>query len=238
MKIIFLFLALCVYTSVISQNNTIESKISNNNSLRVNLPNPLLKGSMTLEEALSKRRSVREYQEVPLMLKEVSQILWSAYGITDTVKRKGVDLKTAPSAMALYPLSIYVVVGNVSDLLSGIYCYYPKGHYLLQLKSGDYRNELSAASNNQNMIKNASFVLVYSYDTLKLNSKFGKEAAIKLSSMDLGHSAENVYLQATALGLGTCAIGGLKPASVSELISMLVNEKPIYIMPVGKLKDE
>ena len=235
MKIIFLFLALGIYSSSLAQDN---KNFTNTDSIKINLPAPLLKGTMTVEEALFNRRSIRQYQDVALTIKDVSQILWAAYGITDTIKRKGVDLKTAPSARALYPLSIYIVIGDVSDLKSGIYHYYPKGHFLKLLKSGDYRNELSTASNNQNMIKTAPFVLVYSYDTLKLNSKYGKETALRLSSMDLGHSAENVYLQATALGLGTCAIGGLKPTNVSNLIGMPVNEKPIYIMPIGKLKDE
>ncbi|HNW98530.1 MAG TPA: SagB/ThcOx family dehydrogenase [Bacteroidales bacterium] len=227
MKKVFLVLFVLISSTVISQN-------TNTDSVKVKLPKPSLKGSMSVEEALSVRRSIRVYKDTSLTLKEVSQILWAAYGITDTIRRNGIGLHTAPSAMALYPLSIYIVAGNILDLPSGIYRYHPKGHYLSLIKSGDYRTDLYEASNNQYMIKSAPFNIVYSADTSLVNNRYGKNTGIIMASMDLGHSAENVYLQATALDLGTCAVGGLKPEKVAAIFNMTENEKAVYIMPVGR----
>ena len=53
--------------------------------------------------------------------------------------------------------------------------------------------------------------------------------------MDLGHSAENVYLQCGSMGLGTCAIGAFHDDSLKTVVRMAPDEEPLYIMPVGRL---
>jgi len=237
--ITFLFFFGHVSISVLGQNAA-PSLVFQNTSIdtvKIKLPNPSLKGTMTIEEALAKRRSIREYKDTLLTLEEVSQILWSAYGITDTVKRSGKELHTAPSAMAIYPLTIYLVAGKVKDLPAGIYQYVPKDHYLILHKSGDFRNDLSTTSNSADMIKNAPVDLVYSTDTVIVNKAFGEKNGMILSGIGLGHSAENVYLQSTALGMGTCFVGGFNAGKVSAVINMPANEKTGCIMPLGKLKD-
>ena len=57
-----------------------------------------------LEDVLIKRRSIREYSSSPLTLRELSHILFAAYGITNEE-----GFKTVPSAGATYPLEIYVM---------------------------------------------------------------------------------------------------------------------------------
>jgi nitroreductase len=54
--------------------------------------------------------------------------------------------------------------------------------------------------------------------------------------MDLGHSAQNVYLQSESLNLGTCAIGAFNDELVTKVLQLPDNEAPLYIMPVGKYK--
>ena len=237
-KISLLILSGFVSCSVISQNTASMkvSKSTSSDTVKIKLPKPSLKGTISVEQALSKRRSVREYKDTSLTLQEVSQILWSAYGITDTIKDKGIGLHTAPSAMAIYPLTIYLVAGKVKDFPAGIYRYNPKGHFLVLLKSGDFRSDLSTASYSQKMIKDAPIDIVYSADTVLMTKKFGEKNGMSLINLDLGHSAENVYLQATAIGLGTCAVGGFNASQVSSVIKMLANEKTVYLMPVGKIK--
>ncbi|MCX6005455.1 MAG: SagB/ThcOx family dehydrogenase, partial [Chloroflexi bacterium] len=109
------------------------------------LPEPRLKSDVSLEEALLARRSIRQYANAPLSLNDVSQLLWAAQGITDSSGKR-----TAPSAMATYPLEIYLVAGNVENLAAGIYLYVPAGHELKKIKDGDVRKDLSQMPSAQN----------------------------------------------------------------------------------------
>jgi nitroreductase len=80
--------------------------------MKIELPQPRRDSDTSIEKALSNRRSTREYSDEPLTLKEVSQLLWAAQGITDP---RG--LRTAPSAGVLYPLEIYVVVEETLQII-------------------------------------------------------------------------------------------------------------------------
>ena len=46
------------------------------------LPDPVKESDYSLEEVLNSRRSVRSYKKEPLILNEISQILWAAQGKT------------------------------------------------------------------------------------------------------------------------------------------------------------
>jgi SagB-type dehydrogenase family enzyme len=206
----------------------------------IKLPEPVLDGSMSVEKTLATRRSVRQYEDEPLTLKEISQLVWSAYGVTEPIPN-GPDflrggLKTAPSAGALYPLEIYVVAGNVTNLAPGVYKYKPETHELLQILEGDKRVELFDAALNQTWVKDAPASLVYSAVYERNTGKYGERGRERYVCMDVGHSAENVYLQCVALGLGTCAIGAFLDDNVKLVIRMTKQEKPLYIMPIGKLR--
>ena len=114
----------------------IEKKLNkiNSSSQKIVLPPPRYNSATSIEEAILKRRSVRSYQETLLTLDEVSQILWSAQGVTD---EKG--YRIAPSAGALYPLEVYLVAGRVDGMASGVYKYVPKDHELVNVALGDKR---------------------------------------------------------------------------------------------------
>jgi SagB-type dehydrogenase family enzyme len=196
---------------------------------KITLPKPRYESEISVEEAILNRRSVRSYSEEPVKLKEVSQLLWSAQGITDE-KRK---FRAAPSAGALYPLEVFLVVGNVSKLEDGIYRYDPFNHAVTKLMEGDYRDNLSLAALGQSCVKNApiSIVIAGVYD--RITKKYG-ERGIMYTYMEAGHAAENVYLQAEALGLGTVVVGAFLDDKVKEVIGMKEEEMPLYILPIGK----
>jgi len=206
----------------------------------IELPDPKLSSDYSVEEAIHNRRSVRSYQEMPVSLQELSQMLWAAYGINKKIPNgpaflRG-GLRTAPSAGALYPLDIYVVAGEVKDLEAGIYLYDSENHKLNMTKKGDFREDLSNAALGQMMLAKAPFSLVYSAIFERTTKKYGKRGRERYVMMDLGHSAENIYLQAASLGLGTCAIGAFTDIKIKQLINMTKEEEPLYLMPVGKLK--
>ncbi|WP_297508335.1 SagB/ThcOx family dehydrogenase [Thermococcus sp.] len=192
----------------------------------VPLPEPRLTGGMSVEEAIAKRRSIRSYRDEPLTLEELSQLLWAAQGITDW-KRK---YRSAPSAGPTYPFEIYAVVGNVRGLSPGIYRYDPFRHALIELRKGDFRRELQKASLNQEWVGEAplDIVLVAFYE--RTTRVYG-ERGIRYVHMEAGHIGENIYLEATSLGLGTVAVGAFDDERVAEILGTLGS--PLYIFPVG-----
>ncbi len=201
------------------------------------LPDPILTSKVSVEEALQNRRSVREYKTDALSLNQVSQILWAAYGINEPRSNPSFlrgGLKTAPSAGALFPLDIYLVCGNVDGLPAGIYKYISENHNLKLVSEGDVRKDLGKAALEQGFIEVAPISLVYVAIFKRTTQKYGERGRERYVCMDLGHSAQNVYLQAYALNLGTCAVGAFTDKMVSMVMLLTDKEEPLYIMPVGK----
>ncbi len=192
------------------------------------LPAPRSEGGVSVEEALWKRRSARIYAEVPLMLADVGQVLWAAQGIAND---RG--YRTTPSAGALYPLEVYVVAGSVVDLEAGVYRYRPDGHLLVRIGGGDRRADLQAAAVDQASVGDAPATLVIAAVPERTTAKYG-ERGTRYVAMEAGHAAENVYLQAAALNLGTVAIGAFDDDRVEEILMLPKNATPLYLMPVGR----
>jgi SagB-type dehydrogenase family enzyme len=187
-------------------------------------------GSISLERALVERRSERDYVDKPLTLAELGQILWSAQGITDA---RG--YRTAPSAGALYPLEVYAVVGQVEGLEQGVYRYLPADHSLTRTGLGDRRQELAAASLNQTWVADGAVNLVIAAVYERITVRYGARGD-QYVHMEVGHAAQNVYLQVTALGLGTVIIGAFHDERVSDIVGLPQDHEPLAIMPVGRLR--
>jgi len=200
------------------------------------LPSPQLDGFVSIEKALHERRSRRDFQDKEVSLENISQILWAAYGITlpntDYPFLRG-GFRTAPSAGGLYPLEIYIAVGKVHGLAPGLYKYVPDGHKILKIIDGDVRSELCVAALGQPMIREAPVSIVYTAVFSRTTSKYGQRGRERYVCIDLGHSAENVYLQVEALGLGTCAAASFSDEKMSEVLQLPKEEEPLYIMPIG-----
>jgi SagB-type dehydrogenase family enzyme len=206
----------------------------------IDLPAPRIEGTVSVEAALQNRRSIRAYGPTPLTLAEVSQLLWAAYGITQT--REGAPaflrggFRTAPSAGARYPLDLYIAAFNVTGLPAGIYWYDSEKHQLMRTVEGDRRKEVSEAAFNQGMFQTASAAIVYSAVYERSMVKYGQRGRDRYVCMDLGHSAENIYLQAYALKIGTVAVGAFTDLWLKKACGMTRPEEPLYIMPLGKVE--
>jgi SagB-type dehydrogenase family enzyme len=206
----------------------------------VDLPPPRIDGTVTVEAALRNRRSIRSYANEPLTLADVSQLLWAAYGITKSLDgtppfmRGG--FRAAPSAGARFPLELYLGAFDVAGLPAGIYWYQSETHKLMRIAEGDKRAEVSEASFNQDHFKTAAAVIVYSALFERTMEKYGARGRDRYVCMDLGHSAENVYLQAYSLRIGTCAIGAFTDLWLRKIFRMTRAEEPLYVMPLGKLE--
>lgn len=194
----------------------------------VQLPEPRLKSKVSLEEALLKRRSIREYANLPLTLEDVSQLLWAAQGITTEWGGR-----TAPSAGALYPLEVYLAVGNIENLAAGVYKYKPERHELVKVRDDDVRGELAEAALGQNWVREAAIDIVIAAVYERTTKKYG-DRGVKYTHMEAGHAAQNIYLQAAALDLGTVTIGAFYDDRVKDILGMPKNESPLYVIPVGR----
>ncbi|CAB49164.1 SagB/ThcOx family dehydrogenase [Pyrococcus abyssi] len=194
----------------------------------IKLPEPRLRGEMSVEEAIARRRSIRTYKDEPLTIEELSQLLWAAQGITDE-RRK---FRAAPSAGATYPFEVYVVVGKVMGLKPGVYLYNPFEHSLILVREGNFMQDLEEAALNQKWVGNAAIniVLVAYYE--RTTSVYG-ERGIRYVHMEAGHIGQNIYLQATSLGLGTVAVGAFHDDVVADILG--TDGHPLYIFPVGRV---
>jgi SagB-type dehydrogenase family enzyme len=185
---------------------------------------------MSLEKALSGRRSVRSYSGRSLSLQEVSQLLWAAQGKTD---RRG--LRTAPSAGALYPLEVYLAVAEVSGLSAGVYRYLPEEHVLSRVSDGHRSEDLRRAALNQQAIAEAAVVVVMAAVYERTMGKYG-DRGIRYAAIEVGHAAQNLLLQAEALGLGAVPIGAFNDRSVGDIVGGRSEERPLYLIPVGAVR--
>jgi len=199
-------------------------------AMTIKLPEPRTNSDFSLEQTLLERRSVRDYADAPLKLEEVSQLLWAAQGVTS-----GWGGRTAPSAGGLYPLELYVVVGKVEGLTEGIYKYRPDGHGLAKVADGDQRSKLAEAALGQEWVEEAAIDIVMTAVYKRTTLKYG-ERGIRYVHMEAGHAAQNLYLQAAALGLGMVSIGAFYDDQVSEILGLPGDETPLYVIPVGRKK--
>lgn len=192
------------------------------------LPEIVISGEKSLSKLLQQRRSVREYQAVSLSLAEIGQLLWAAQGITHPQ-----GLRTAPSAGALYPLELYVVIGQVEGLAAGTYHYNPYEHQLSMISAGDQRKALAQAALGQSWIGDAAAVVVFTAVYKRTTRKYGRRGE-RYVHIEVGHAAENMFLQAEALGLGTVDVGAFEDKDVAELLQIPADAEPLIVMPVGK----
>ena len=195
---------------------------------KIYLPTPQRDGAVSLEKALLHRRSVRDFSSRRLELWHISQLAWAAQGIT------GADVhRTAPSAGALFPLEIYVGIGNVIGLAPGIYKYGIRDHDLIQWLPGDKRRQLCEAALSQDSILRAPAVFILSAIYERTTAKYG-ERGIRYAHMEAGHAAQNLLLQAAALNLGAVLVGAFNDLEVKRILNLKKQEAPLYLIPVGK----
>jgi SagB-type dehydrogenase family enzyme len=206
------------------------------NPFTYTLPDPDLKGSRPFEEVLSRRRSRRSFTGNAVSAQEISQILWAANGISEAPDhpRKERKLRTTPSAGATYPLELYLLAGNITGIDPGVYRHHPSGHRLIRIIDRDIKTEMASAALDQDMIETAPACLFFSAVYHRSTKVYGRRGSERYVCMDLGHSAQNVYLQAEALHLGTCAIGAFNDFAVARLMQLPDHETPLYIMPIGR----
>lgn len=194
----------------------------------ITLPEPRRDSAYPLERAFAERRSVREFRDTELRLEELAQLLWAAQG---QITRSG--HRTAPSAGALYPLELFVVAGNVQGLAAGVYRYQSSPHRLAPLAEGDRRQRLVEAAWSQRWLAQAPAILVIAGVARRTTAKYGARG-VRYVHLEAGHAAQNVLLQAVALGLGATVVGAFNDGDVKAAAVLRDDEQPLYLIPVGR----
>jgi len=195
----------------------------------VTLPAPSLKGSFPLNRAMSERRSLRQFKSSAITMEELSMLLWACQGQSDD---KG--HRTAPSAMASYPLELYVMAGNVSGLSPGVYRYFSKGHQLGRIAEGDRRAAfVDSAVSRQQWIKGAPVIFLITCVHERVTAKTG-ETGKPFVYAEVGLAAQNLFLEAVSLSMGGTYVGGFVPEKVKSFFSLPSDEEPAAVIPVGK----
>jgi SagB-type dehydrogenase family enzyme len=197
------------------------------------LPKPSFDGKVSVEKAIKERRTIRDFKDRPLLLSYLSQLLWAAQGITDPKEGK----RAAPSGGALYPLDIYVIVGEkgVDGMEMGVYHYLPEKHSILPVLKGDRRKEIASASLSQMWMAKAPVIFIITAEYKRITGKYG-ERGIRYALIEAGHVGQNLFLQAEALGLGAGIVGAFNDLEVSKVAGLPSKHEPLLIMPVGYKK--
>jgi len=188
--------------------------------LEIKLTEPKLKGIKSLEECILERQSVRSFKDRDIEIENISQILWAGQG------KKG-RKKTVPSAGGTYPLELYVVIKR-----KGIFHYNPESNLLKRVKEGDFGKDLAKASLNQMFIYEAPLNVIICADFDRTCNYYGKKGEGYVY-IEIGHCAQNIELEAVALGLGSVPVGAFYNEEVKKILGLPKNIDPIYIIPIG-----
>lgn len=192
--------------------------------MRIPLPSPRLDGSVSLEAAIAARRSVRSYEPEELTLEQVGQLLWAAQGITGPRAHQ----RAAPSAGGRCPLEVYVCRAD------GVWHYRPEEHALVRHLEADVRRALVDAAWGQRFLGEAPVVFVFSAVFARTVARYGERGRVRYVPMDAGHAAQNLLLEAVALGLGSVPVGAFDDEAVARVLRLPSDQEPLYLLPVGR----
>ncbi len=188
----------------------------------IELPKPKPQGSISVEQAIGDRESVRSFTKQPLSLEQIGRLLWAGQGLRDALGKR-----TVPSAGALYPLELYLVIEE------GVYYYVPEGHRMEPHVEGDMRSSLSSAALGQECIAQAPATFLLTAVFSRMETKYGKERSHQYIYLEAGHAAQNILLLATALGLHGVPVGAFYEEQVTKILQLQRDHYPLYLIPLG-----
>ncbi len=213
-------------------SKSIEKPAENIAAKTISLPSPSPEPGPDFWKVLRKRRSIRDYTQTSLTLKELSGLLWATQGITE--KSFSPWYRTAPSAGALHPIDTYLVVNRVEGLDLGVYFLNVVDFSMKMKKEGNFSLPIARAALEQEMARAAAVVFVWVAVIERSRQKY-RQRAYRYIYLDCGHIAQNLYLAATAMNLGCCGVAAFFDDEVNDLVGVDGREETaIYLATVGK----
>ena len=194
------------------------------------LPQPKKDGPVSVEQAIAQRRTVRRFKSQQIDASQLAQLLWSAQGITGSRGYK----RASPSAGALYPMDIYIVVGQdgVDRIQTGVYHYNPSAHAINRMGLKDVRIEVAKASLSQMWMASAPVQFVITAEYRRITAKYSRRG-VRYAHIEAGHIGQNIFLQAEALGLKAGIVGAYHDEELMRIMGLPPSHEPLLIMPVG-----
>lgn len=188
---------------------------------------------------INSRKSHRVYTQERMTVLQLSYLLWCTQGIKSVRGKSYATLRTVPCGGARHSFETYMAVQNVDGLKDGLYHYLPMTHQIEYLgASEDMKGFISVSLCEQNWACKANVVFYYSCVFYRAEWRYGIWAHGPLL-IDSGHITQNLYLAATSIGLGGCAIAAVDPASANKEFGLDgVEETIFYAMPVGTIRAE
>jgi len=197
----------------------------------IKLPSLTHMETLSLDQALKRRRSVRSFSARPVSKEQLAYLLWASTGIQRV--EFGYEFRTAPSAGALYPIETYLAVRNAEEVTPGIYHYSIRSHALEQLQIGDFSRNIAIAALGQRMFVEAAVTFIWTAIFQRSKWEY-RERAYRYIYVDAGHIAQNLALAAVSIGLGSCQVGAIYDDEVNEVIGVDgIQESALYLSAVG-----
>jgi len=220
---------LCILVSALAAGDNLRAQGE------IKLPRPVLQGKMSVEQAITGRKTAREFKAAPLSLGEVGQLMWAANGVLPADAVTSATRKVMPSAGGLYPLEVFILTGNntVENVPAGVYQYNANAHSLKGVTTGDKRTLLAHAALGQMWLARAPAVVVIGAVFARTTGKYGNRG-VNYVFMEAGNSDQNLCLQAESLGLRTGTVGAFNDAQVAGAIQMPDGTAPLLVIGVGK----
>jgi SagB-type dehydrogenase family enzyme len=188
--------------------------------LRINGVETRSDEEITVEEAIAKRKSVRDYQQGKIPLSIVTNVL-----------NDSVTINHIHANSSFFDLRL--VVGEIDGLSIGMYQYCLENYTLNQYTHNDNRTTLKAASLDQPWVESAQLDIVFSVNTHWVNQQPDPNLYHRILMYNVGMMAQNVYLKCVAHGLGTVVVGAFDDWKVARLLNLSSSHSPIYVMPIG-----
>ncbi len=204
---------------------------------RIDLPRPegVEIGSITLKDAIERRKSVRDYLKAPLSLEELSCLLWCTQGVKEVVQDI-CTIRTVPSAGARHAFETYLLVNNVTGLSPGLYRFIATRHSLVRL-SGEKQpaDRVVHACFGQDFVRKGAVTFIWTAVAYRMTWRYG-ERGYRYIHLDAGHVCQNLYLSALSIGCGACAIAAFDDDEMNSILE--IDGKghfTVYLCTVGKV---
>jgi len=183
---------------------------------------------------INRRKSHRVYTDQPVSLPALAYLLWCTQGVKSVRGKAYATLRTVPGGGARHPFECYMAVRKVEGLEPGLYHYLPMKHQVEFLGGReDMEDMIGRTLLEQRWAEKASVVFYYSCVFYRAEWRYGVQAHPTVL-IDSGHVTENLYLAATSIGLGGCAIASVDGPLANRVFGLDGEEETIfYAMPVG-----